>query len=224
MTAFAPGGGTVADPVFAFDAFDPSLGTLTRVDVSIQGMVTVNAVLSGSQACTFAGCIPVPYEFGLTIGRDYGLEFLSPGPEIRYLGISSGFDTTVQSTTTYSHSMSFTETTDLLGFAPVASSAVPGAPIGSLPLVTPAVGAARDRSDFVSPIPGAAFPLVFLFPVLEFSAHGQGLQGPFHGSILSGGTIMLTYIFEEPVVPAPEPVAGFLIALGLVLLRWKTAV
>jgi hypothetical protein len=34
----------------------------------------------------------------------------------------------------------------------------------------------------------------------------------------------VTYLFEEPVVPAPEPAGGLLIALGLVLLRWKTAV
>jgi hypothetical protein len=117
--------------------------------------------------------------------------------------------------------MSFTETTDSIGFAPVSSSATPGAPIGTTPLVTPAVGSARNRSDFVAP-PGVPLPPTLLFPVLEFSAHGQGLQGPFHGSIASRGTITLTYFFEEAAVPAPEPVGGLLIAFGLLVLRSMT--
>jgi hypothetical protein len=222
-TSFLPGAGAAADAVFAFDAFDPALGSLTQVDVAIQGTVSVVGELPFSQVCTIGGCIPQPFLFDLTIEHDYGLQFLSPGPQIRYSGLAPGVPIPFGSVTTYSHSMSFNDITDLIGFAPVSSSATPGAPIGPAPaVVIPAIGSARDRNDFISPIPGTQFPLVFLFPILEFSAQGQGLGPPFQGQIVSTGSITLTYLFEAPAVPTPEPLGGLLIALGLVLLRLRT--
>lgn len=204
MSTQFPGSGTVGFPGVVFDSFPSNLGSLTRVDVTIQGVVQVSGTLPSSLLCTPV-CVGQPFPFSLSIEHEYGLGFLV-NPEILYSGqhhgaAAQGFF----SSTTYSHSMSFTEVTDLIGIASVSSSAVPGAPIGpAAPNIVPAVGATALRSDFVTAIPDVPLPLMFLLPRFEFSANGAGLQGPFQGFITSGGAITLTYIFDDAVsVPAP---------------------
>ncbi len=227
-TAFGPGSGAAAFPGLLFDSFPSNLGSLTRVDVSIQGVVQVSGTLPSSLLCTL-GCVPQPYPLSLSIEHDYGLGFFL-NPEILYSGQHHGAAAQpFFSSTLYNHSMSFTEITDLVGIAAVSSSATPGAPIGTaFPNVIPAVAATALRSDFSTAVPDTPLPLPFLFPRFEFTASGAGLQGPFQGSIHSGGAITLTYIFDDAVsVPAPGCgllLAGALAWLGLARRRPKPSV
>jgi len=196
-SAFGTGSGAAAFPGILFESFPSNLGSLTRVDLSIQGVVQVSGTLPSSLLCTPA-CVGQPYVFSLSVEHDYGLGFLV-NPEILYSGQHHGAAAQpFSSSTSYSHSTSFTEITDLVGIATVSSSAVPGAPIGTAnAIVLPAVGAMSLREDFETPIPDTPLPLPFLLPRFEFSASGAGLQGPFQGSIRSAGAITLTYLFDD---------------------------
>jgi hypothetical protein len=217
-TGFGPGSGAAAFPGILFESFPSNLGSLTRVDVSIQGVVHVSGTLPSSLLCTPV-CIGQPYPFSLSVEHDYGLGFLV-NPQILYSGQHHGASPQpFFSSTVYSHSTSFTEVTDLTGFAAVSSSAVPGGPIGTAsPNVIPAFTATSLREDFETPIPDTPLLLPFLLPRFEFSASGTGLQGPFQGSIRSAGAITLTYIFDDAIaVPAPGCgllLGGFLLWLG----------
>jgi hypothetical protein len=215
--AFASGSGAAAFPGFLFDSFPSNLGSLTQVDVTIHGVVQVSGTLPSSLLCTPI-CVGQPYAFSLSIEHDYGLGFLI-NPEILYSGQHHGAaPQPFFSGTAYSHSMSFTETTDLIGISAVSSTATPGAPIGTaLPIVLPAVAATALRSDFDTPIPDTPLPLTFLFPRFEFAASGAGLQGPFQGSIQSAGAITLTYSFDDPV-SVPAPGCGLLLTGALIWL------
>jgi hypothetical protein len=216
-TAFTPGSGTAVFPGgVVFDSFPSNLGSLTRVDLTIQGVVAASGILPESQLCAPA-CVPQSYPYSLSIEHDYELGFLS-NPQILYSGVRGGPQEGFASTTQYSHSMSFTETTDLIGFANVTSSAIPGAPIGTaFPVVTPAVAATALRSDFITAIPDTPLPVVFLFPRFEFSATGVGLQGAVQGFISSTGVVTLTYHFDE-AVSVPAPGSGLLLAGALLWL------
>ncbi len=227
-TGFGPGSGTVAFPGILFESFPSNLGSLTRVDATLQGVVQVSGTLPSSLLCTPV-CVGQPYVFSLSIEHDFGLGFLV-NPEILYSGQHHGAASQpFFSSTAYTHSMSFTEITDLIGIAAVSSSATPGAPIGTaFPNVIPAVAATALRSDFSTAVPDTPLPLPFLFPRFEFTASGAGLQGIFHGSIQSAGAITLTYIFDDPVsVPAPGCgllLTGALIWFGLARRRPKPSV
>ena len=216
-TAFGSGSGAAVFPGILFESFPTNLGSLTRVDLSIQGVVQVSGTLPSSLLCTPV-CAGQPYVFSLSVEHDYGLGFLV-NPEILYSGQHHGAaPQPFFSSTAYSHSMSFTEITDLIGIAAVSSSATPGAPIGTaFPSVIPPVGATARRDDFETPIPDTPLPLPFLFSRFEFSASGAGLQGPFQGSIQSGGAITLTYIFEDAVT-VPAPGSGLLLTGALLWL------
>jgi len=195
-----------------FDPFDPVLGSLTAVNVAIDGLVEVTGVLPISLICTL-GCVPFPYFFDLTIQHDYGLGFLID-PQIRYTGFNPGLPGGFLSVTTYNHSMSFNEFTDLTGITPVTSLAAPGAPIGPVaPVVIPAVGATSLRDDFSDPF---AQPIVSVLPTHTYSLiGGVGAQGPITGQVSSRGTITLSYVFENETTSVPEPGTLALLCLGL---------
>jgi hypothetical protein len=217
-SSFGPGAGSAAFPGFLFESFPGNLGSLTHVDVSIQGVVQVSGFLPSNLFCGVFGCIGQPYPISLSVEHDYGLGFLLD-PEIFYSGQHDGAATQpFGSVTSYSHAMSFTEITDLVGIAAVSSSAVPGAPIGTaVANVIPAFGATSRRSDFETPIPDTPLPLPFLSPRFEFLASGSAPQGPFQGIIRSAGAITLTYVFEDAVA-VPAPGCGLILTGALVWL------
>ncbi len=207
LAPLMPGDLGIINPML-LDPFDPALGSLTQVDVSIDGLVNVSAVLPDTLRCANNGCFHQPYFFDLNVVQDYGLGFLL-NPEIRYTGVIGGLPGVLSSITPYSYSMSFTEMTDSIGIASVASSATPTPPIQNVGVaVVPATGASRQREDFSNAF---GIPLVFLRPMLSYTlAGGVSIGGPVTGSIRSRGTISTTYFFDDASIPLPLPEPGTL--------------
>jgi hypothetical protein len=225
-TPFAVGTGASADPGFAFlERFDESLGALTRVDISISGTMHVQGELSQSLVCTI-GCVTSAYPFSLEIAHDFGLWPAGlTGPRTIYTGTASGghipeFAAFVD----FSHDVSFTDTTDLLGFALISSSSTPtGSLLGFPAIVIPPITSALQRGDFDAPVPG--IPFASIFPVVSWLAIGTptGNVGgpPIQGELRSNGRIDLTYTYEDAAPPAvPEPATLMLMAWGWIGLRF----
>jgi hypothetical protein len=196
-----------------FDAFDPALGVLSQVDISITGSVLVDAALPLSQTCTL-GCVPAPYFADLTVEHDFGLGSLL-NHQVRYVGQASGQPGQFASLTTYTQSTSLTEITDLAGIAGLTTGGTPGLPIPGLTMaLIPPIASTLARDDFVDP---NAIPLFFLHPVQSYDfVGGIGVGGPIAGTITSAGQISVTYLFEEPPPAVPEPGALSLFGASLV--------
>ena len=181
----------------AFDAmglepFDPSLGTLDRVVVEIDGVVQVTA------NATPIGTPPVPYGYTIQVeqllfGLGNFFEFSGPGTLI-FGGVTSGG--TIAHATPFSYSFSFTAATDLVGFTVPSTTG----------LTSPPPSVAGTRDDFVEDP---------FFPVYEVDfrqtttvLNGAGLVVPV---VTADGLLRVTYEYT-PVEPVPEP--GTLALLG----------
>lgn len=215
-----PGSVGTADAGFLFlERFDTSLGTLTQVDIDITARTVVVGSLPASQVPVPGGLLPQPYAFSLEIAHDFGLWPVPGGvgsPVIRYVGNASGNPTSFVSTIDFSHALSITELTDLIGFAPVSTSSTTSGSIeGATAVFIPPVTSSVERADFEAPIPG--IPLTLIFPVLDYTWVGQGVGGPVSGSVGSTGTITVSYLYDGNQVPMPEPGAIALLVTGLAL-------
>lgn len=188
----------------AFDAlavrrFDPALGTLDSVGVTINGVLTVNGFVPQIQG------VAIPSVFTVTVEQTFagiGGDFFDFGTPAGFLlnGSTAGDPFTLNAPFTYS--FRFTPVTDTLGFV---------IPSVSGPTVPPVTVNGR-RSDFVGDpaVPGfitlthdaTALPIVGLPPVLTSTA--------------SRGSVILEYRYTPATPPSvPEPSTAWLLALGL---------
>lgn len=181
----------------AFDAmglqpFDPSLGTLERVVVEIEGVLQVAA------NATPIGAPPVPYGYTIQVeqllfGLGNFFEFSGPGTLI-FGGVTSGGP--IAHAAPFSYSFSFTAATDVIGFTVPSTTG----------LTSPPPSVAGTREDFVEDP---------FFPVHEVDflqtttvLNGAGLVVPV---VTADGFLRVTYEYT-PVDPVPEP--GTLALLG----------
>jgi hypothetical protein len=195
--SFAFGGSVLAS--FGFREFDPSLGTLDRVDISITGM--------------FASTVFVPpgtllpiVTLTLSNGGPRGFSFngdalltldplVDPGPPSSqgHLGLVSTF---------FTIGLAFTSQSDLVGFSPVTVTSTNGG-------VVPPSGTSDKRSDFEALQP---IGFIGIFENMQLSP----LTFP-TGSFLGNGSVLVTYIYTPAATSIPAPPAGVLFALGLIL-------
>jgi hypothetical protein len=190
--------------------FDPTLGILNSVDVSILGVMNVAGVAPPFQTGPFGTLVPYAYTIEVQ-QRIFGLgglyfEFVDPA-RFQFAGTSPPFE--VSFTTNYAYNFQFNATTDLLGgfalFNPTTSSGT---------LLPPLTGAHAFLSDFINPM----FPLNEIDFVHQASVlTTTGLQ-PTITSVESGGTIELRYNYTPatPAAPVPEPASLLLVGMGAI--------
>jgi hypothetical protein len=186
--------------------FDPSLGTLDSVDVTINGVLIVSgfAPMNGTFAPT-GEFIPVPYNYRVDVTQDFdGLgssffDFSTPAT-VMLPGFSPGVASPFTLVTPFTYTFEFNAFTDIIGFD------FPSVSSGVIPPLTGVIG---TRSGFLDS--GAPLNLVLMTQL----ATGVPLEGvlPLVTSAESAGSILLQYNYTPRAVP--EPAAAVLIALGL---------
>ena len=195
-------------PIF-FNSFDPNLGTLNHVELTLSGQIVITVETPPNLSPTGA---PLPYPFQVRLEQslegqgDFDVGFLFDALYIAPVQVASGAGGPVQIIRPFLFSVDFDATTDLTGLS---------TPLFIGPDVVPLVFGRRE--DFVSAIPGVSTPLLAiheLVPVVLFSG-----GPPVTPLVLPNGTnfnAALRYDYT-PVVRASEPATLLLLSLGLAL-------
>ena len=205
------------DGFIGLTPFDPSLGTLTSVDVSIQGQLSAT-LQTFQNPCAPAGVCPLPYLaaidqnfFGLA-GRYFTF---GSNAEFQFTGLASGAGESLPLIETYTYNFTFNSFTDLVGFA----------------VLNPSFGG--PASLFLPPITVNGTVSGFQQSIIPINEVDEVVSpGATAGGVLTGltdaGSISITYNYTPPPPPTvPEPSSLLLLVCGLPavffrsrLLRW----
>src|SRR5258707_212380 len=182
--------------ILGIKPFNPALGTLKSVGVTLAGTVTanINVLPCGSQG-------PCPYELSLD-QNFFGLlpGFFSFGTDANF--IFSGVDPTIVEN--YIYTFTFNASTDLLGFVvPDTLSS------GSGTLVPP---------GFVDGKLSNFLPSIVAFNEIDESLKVGTLSGATLGSLSDQGGLIILYNYTPPL---PEPSSLLLLASGLSALIFR---
>lgn len=189
--------------------FDPALGTLDSVSVSILGTLSVG----GATGPLITPGGPVPYVYHVDVTQDYfGLagryfDFLAPA-SFTFVRNASGAGETFALITIFSYDFDFTATTDLVGFVLPSVSSTMSA------LVPPISGIGGARSDFLLDLSGVNE----IDLVQQASGIGFGGPPPTVTSVSAAGTIQIDYRFTPAAVAVPEPASLALLGAALLAL------
>lgn len=212
VLTFVSGFGTDAATVTSLTPFDPSLGSLDRVDVTIDGTLVVQVSAPASGIPLPMAFVPIPYTVLLTVDQRFAgvggfFEFGSHAVLTDNAVAPGAGPITMGFAMNYGYAFSFTSATDLIGFTlPTSSGVIPPVWIGG------------TRADFED---GPGFPgLMVVTHSPSVTAIGGLLQGPLFVSDVGGNALItLTYTYtpsrEGPVDPGvPEPALVLLLATG----------
>lgn len=214
----AAGAGTIltvrgfsASPADTFDLtpFDASLGTLDRVDVTIDGVLTVQGILPENGFFDGSGAfVPLPYGYRVDVDQAFtgaGAEFFDFAGSGRFIlnGMATGLQGAFAFVVPFSYGMTFDSTTDLIGFDLPATSAG---------LIPPPGGVVAPRSQFLD------INVIVNQMLLNhsFAVIPQGGPLPIVTSVSAAGTLQMDYSYTA--VSAPEPAALGLFLTGLATL------
>ena len=192
--------------------FDPSVGTLDKVSVSVDGQLQMHYFSPDNFTVSFYN----PFDFYITAlpqltvdGESYIEKYIVHGSS------PTGFGGQAYVTLDFAYDFVFNHTTDLIGRAPVSSSSsisyagTSGSYIMSyedIRLNTEIVG---KLSDYYS-IANASFNSSFIPVTVGLS----GYETTF--TTASPGSITISYDYTPSPAPVPEPTTMFLLGLGLV--------
>jgi hypothetical protein len=202
--------GSVTDAM-AINPFDPALGTLTSVDVSISGTLSVSGTTSQNMVQSSPGVfVPVPYNYQVNVTQDFfGLagkyfDFGNPA-SFTFTGTASGAGGSLAFVTNFGYSFTFDATSDLVGFVLPSSSSTVGI------LIPPPGGVTGLRSDFLR----TNIPLDEIDMIQTWSSQSLfgGVPSPQISSVNSAGVLQITYNYTP--TPVPEPSSLALLGLGV---------
>jgi PEP-CTERM motif len=199
-------GTTSAVPgIYSIKPFDPSKGTLDKVEVQIIGTATMTiGTIPHLVSCGPGGAVcPLPTPFTVELDANFGglaSRFFSFSNPALYFasGTTDGAGTPQVFVLPYSFDFSFTPTTDILGLtAPsVSGFQIPPTTIdGTRSSFETYLGGVYDLQDSFqvsSEQPGTAFPLAFS----------------------NSGTMQITYDYTLPTPPPSVPEPGSLLLMG----------
>lgn len=183
--------------------FDPSLGTLDSVNVTIIGGITgeistqPNFVPDGS-----GGLIPVGLPYSVTFTQNFmGGPFMFFDPaQITFSGTSTGTGEIIPITAPFTYGFSFDPLSNLTGFATGSGSISGGTSPGLIE---------GTLNGWESPLP---IPLFENTLVLEQPSFGVSPSFPPNEQ----GGLLIQYNYETPPVSVPEPGTLPLLASGLI--------
>jgi hypothetical protein len=190
--------------------FDPALGTLNEVTVSILGSFTVTVAPTPNLVPIGGVPTPQPYAIQVDVSQLFdgvGGEFFDFGTaaHFRFSALADGTGTQRTFASTFTYDMHFDALTDLIGFAIPSVSASPGV------AVIPPVTVSAAVADFIA---GPTHPLDLM--QITNVASGSGVFPVSLISLSGGGAILLTYDYtERTAAPVPEPATMLLVGSGL---------
>lgn len=189
------------------DLFNPALGTLNRVDLSIIGGLTVTSATPVCVPDPFIPCAPLPYRFQLQLdiaglGGGY---FAMDDATMIFTGVVPPVTPAVSDTRAFSLGLRFDAATDLIGFD--VPSPFTGFDIPAL--------AFAQRSDFLD----TPFPLDQL--VFSWTPTDLLNATPFQLTGAAVITVQYDYTPATPPVPVNEPPTALMWLA--VLLAWPVA-
>lgn len=201
----------IGSVIIDYSSFDPSLGALQRIDVSITGSLIVRGLSQLNLIPTPSGPIPVPVPLTAVVQQDFsalagrGFDFATPATYVLN-SLATGLGEAVTLSVPFRYDFAFTDFTDLVGFA---------IPSFSGPTIPPTL-ITGERSDFLDlPVPLDDLPIQGLLITTPSST--IGLIAP---SAESVGVLRVTYTYNEalptPDVDVAEP--GSLVLLGFACL------
>lgn len=198
----------------SFPSFDPALGTLDRVNVSITGTLQLLAPSQVNIVSGPGGSFPSQIAVAATVTQSFvpiginnrGFEFATPAQYL-FNSVASGAGEPVSFSTPFSYDFSFTAITDLIGFA------IPGFSGPTIP-PTSVIGTRGDFLDLAPPLDGEEIQ------ILTQSQIGS-LTGLLGGVVTVGGSVLVTYVYTPPVVDVAEPATLALFGLGTLGLCWR---
>lgn len=186
--------------------FDPALGTLDRVSVSIMGVLTVSGVTGMNQLPVgpFGAPVAQPYVYLLDVQqRFFGLanryfEF-SGDATFHFVDTASGAGEPFSFMSQFSYDFAFDVGTDMLGFTFPSTTGV----------VPPPGGIIGTRARFID----NGIPINEIDLVQQFSLSGQppNTTPTMVTSLSAGGLLQITYEYT----PVPEPATLLLLGLAL---------
>ena len=206
--------GTFNGPSAAsFAPFDPALGTLDKVTVSVVGTL----VLQGTTAPNLSqpGSVPVPFPVSAVVDQDFlpvgvgGLGFQASSRAKFFLnGIAPGTGGLVTLSRPFTYDMVFDDLADLIGFDIPDFSGADVPPVSMIGV----------RAAFLElPPPFDGFPIEI--SVLDLVGT---LTGFISATASSAGSMVVTYTYTTPPVDVAEPGTLGLLAFGaLGLLRLR---
>jgi hypothetical protein len=195
-------------------AFDPALGVLNSVHVNITGTLQVSGTAPPNGFVLGGAFVPVPYQFRVEVRQDFdGLgssffDFTTPAI-FQFPGVGPGVPFPFTFALPFVYNISFTASTDVLGFAiPTVS-----------PGIIPPTGASGTREGFVDT--GSLNQILLTHTVMPVAIDGPPPQITSFGSV---GTLRLEYTYTplsdpgdpgDPGTPVPEPSSLMLFAVGV---------
>lgn len=196
--------------------FDPALGTLDSVQVSIDATLTVAGVTPSQIIMIGPVPTPVPYTYQISVAQDFfgliGKYFdFDSNARFGFSGATSGAGTLPFAfATDFSYDFSFTATTDLSGFTfPTFSS--------SFGTLVPPTSISGTRSDFLETF----VPIDEVDLVQNWSSQtaGASFATVQINAVHAGGSLTLLYNYTAPI---PEPQTYALLLAGLALLGFAS--
>lgn len=198
--------------------FDPALGTLDSVNVSIDGSLVVQG-FSGPNLVPVGGgaLVPAPYSFQVLATQDFfgvpGGRYFTFGSDAQYFlsGVASGAGESFQMVMGFSYDFTFNATTDnVLGGFTIPSLAPQGVSAFNPP--TTVIG---TRAGFVEPEFSIVeqVDLVMSGTALDARVNVFGLQAQ--------GAILMQYNYTPHAAPIPEPQTYALLFAGLAVLGFS---
>jgi hypothetical protein len=200
--------GGIVDSIGA-TRFDPTLGTLDSVGVTINGVLTASgpALPAAGTAGPYLFAVSVEQRFGVSAAELF--DFGSPA-QFRLDGVSAAAGQPFTLVVPFTYTFTFTSLSDILGFV---------LPAFSGPTVPPVTVNGR-RADFVGD------PTVPGFITLTHVGTGVAVTGPVPvvTSVSSQGAMILEYRYTPTDPSVPEPATALLLAGGLwVVVRRRRA-
>jgi PEP-CTERM motif-containing protein len=189
--------------------FDPALGTLNSVNVTINGRLTVTGNTSPWFVQSGFALVPQPHAYFVSVTQDFfgliGKYFEFDGNALfAFQGLATGQGEAFAFVTDFTYGFTFTAATDLAGGISPSFSNTSGT-------LTPPTGVSGLRADFHKTIaPIDEIDIVQTWSGLTIAPTPLTI-----GSVLTQGALLLQYNYTPTAIPEPQTYAMLMAGVAL---------